>query len=190
MYDKFKNFIHQSETNIEEKHQNILEIHGLVASDGVAGGYAKLAKDEQQSANTWRLIAMGCYALIFIWVMIKGKLGFGIDSLTGINWPTIITTLSVTGVSFVAAQYASRQSRLHRVTEQRMRWFALEVKALDPFIASLTTDQQQKLKEELANRLFGQDRVAEEKPVRGMAPGTVKEIAEAVTDAVQTVGKS
>ena len=60
------------------------------------------------------------------------------------------------GRSFFGAIYASKQSQAHRQSERRTRSFALEVKAIDPFIKSLGIDDQKELKKELSQRLFGQ----------------------------------
>ncbi|WP_057463140.1 hypothetical protein [Pseudovibrio sp. POLY-S9] len=183
--EKFANALNAFETNIEttekdisSKHQSILDIHGLVASDGVAGHYQSGAELERKQASTWRWITMACYLATLAWVVFKGKLGFGLSQSGSIDWPTIITTLSVTGVAFVAAQFASRQSRLHRLNEQRMSWFFLEMKALDPFISSLPIETQQELKKQLSERIFGQDRVIDEKPSSGVKDTTVEKALE------------
>ncbi len=47
-----------------------------------------------------------------------------------------------------------------------MRWFSFEIAAIDPFISTLEPEQQQKLKEQLAEKLFGQDRVIEDRPTK------------------------
>ena len=128
---------------------------------------------------------MGCYALILGWVIFKGQLGFGVATGDEIDWAMIITTISVTAVAFVAAQFASRQSRLHRVNEQRLRWFALEVKAIDPFISSLPPQMQQALKMQLSQRLFAQDRAVDEQPMVGLDSTAIENLAKPVTEAVK-----
>jgi len=128
---------------------------------------------------------MLCYGLILVWVVFKGWLGFGVAATGTLDWPVIVTTVSVTAVAFVAAQFASRQSRLHRINEQRMRWFALEVKAIDPFISSLPIEMQQELKRQLSERLFGQDRVADDSLGRGLASSSGQKILEKAVSAIQ-----
>lgn len=168
--DNFKESLKKFDENIEnktqdvnKKHKSILDIHGLVATDGVAGGYKKNADDEKESADNWRKISLALYLMIFAWIILKQFLGYEFYSNNEFQWPIIVMALSVTGISFVAAQFASRQSRIHRINEQRMRWFSLEVKAIDPFISSLPLEHQHVLKRQLSEKLFGQDRVADEK---------------------------
>lgn len=189
-YDSFVSNANAKTEDIEKKHQSILDIHELVATDGVAGGYKKNADDEQKAANTWRIVSMCCYGLVLLWVVFKGSLGFVVANGGTLDWPVIVTTISVTAVAFVAAQFASRQSRLHRINEQRMRWFSLEVKAIDPFISSLPIEMQQELKRQLSERLFGQDRVVGEKSGKGLNANSMKDLAESLIEAIKTVGKS
>ncbi|NOX39118.1 MAG: hypothetical protein GXP05_00970 [Alphaproteobacteria bacterium] len=173
-FDSFGTDVNSKTGDIEEKHKKILEIYELVAADGVAGGYKKGADDAKSAAFNWSVVSMAC--VILGWVMFKGRLGFGIANGGGLDWPVMVTTVSITAVIFVAAQFASGQSRLHRVNEQRMRWFSLEVKAIDPFISSLPVEMQQELKKQLSERLFGQDRVADDNLKSGIDILTVEKM--------------
>lgn len=170
-------------------HASIKKFHGLATNDSVAGGYKKGADDERRAALLWSLVSMGCYGLILLWVLFKGKLGFGVADVEGIDWPLIVTTVSVTGVAFVAAQFAGRQSRVRRMNEQRMRWFSFEIAAIDPFISSLPVPEQQKLKQQLSEKLFGQDRVIDDKPskVRGLDPESIKSVTNPITEAIKAL---
>lgn len=73
----------------------------------------------------------------------------------GFSWQLLLLTASISGVLLWGAAYSAQQSTKHRNNEKRARWFALEVKAFDPFISSLNSDQQNELKKQLAERIFG-----------------------------------
>jgi len=63
----FKEYISEAEElrgDMRSKHQAILEIHELVGTDGVAGGYQKGANDELSAANLWRWISIASLRLI------------------------------------------------------------------------------------------------------------------------------
>ncbi|MEP3917579.1 hypothetical protein [Ascidiaceihabitans sp.] len=186
-FSTFEGDVANKSNSIGEMHASIKKLHGLATNDSVAGGYKKGADDERHSAFVWSLVSMGCYSLILLWVLFKGKLGFGVADIDGLDWPLIVTTVSVTAVAFVAAQFAGRQSRVSRMNEQRMRWFSFEIAAIDPFISSLPPEAQQKLKQELSEKLFGQDRVIEDKPskVRGLDPETIKSVTAPITEAIK-----
>lgn len=219
VFDTYNADVESKSEVIETKHEEILNLHGLVTTDGVAGGYKKGADGEWWAATIWSGISMLCYSIILIWVLFKGKLGFGIASLgsqaptdqaatefegagssvaetiltiatSGTDWPLVVTTLSVTAVAFVAAQYAGRQSRVHRTNEQRLRWFSFEIAAIDPFISTLAPAQQQELKRQLTEKLFGQDRVVEEHPSKSteVDAGALKNMMEQITQALKSIG--
>ncbi|TDB04423.1 hypothetical protein [Halomonas marinisediminis] len=77
-------------------------------------------------------------------------------------WHIMLIAFSISGVLLWGAAYSAQQSTKHRNNEKRARWFALEVKAFDPFISSLEPQQQQELKRQLAERIFGQNSTADE----------------------------
>lgn len=174
---------------MKAKHAAILEIHGLVGTDGVAGGYQKTATDEHKAANTWRIVAMVSLGLAAAWLALKFYLGFGNASDGALNWAELVTAGSLTLVLLATAGYASRQSKTHRDLEQQMRWFSLEVKAIDPFLSSLEDADQKELKKQLSERLFGKDRTANQARKSGVDIGAYKELSESILSPVQEIMK-
>ncbi|MEZ5784821.1 MAG: hypothetical protein R3D70_25270, partial [Rhizobiaceae bacterium] len=187
--ERFRDEVAARLADVRDKHAAILEIHGLVGTDGVAGGYQRGATEEHDSANLWRIIAMGSFALAALWMLAKYCWGFDVTPSGGVNWPEVVTAASLTLVLLGAGGYAARQSGLHRVTEQQMRWFALEVKAIDPFLSSLPAPQRDPLKMELSQKLFGQNRVAPGKSEDKVDLAAIKTITETITNLAKAVGK-
>ncbi len=71
-------------------------------------------------------------------------------------WYALFATFSLSGVLLWGSAYAAQQSTKHRNNEKRTRWFALEVKAIDPFLSSLEPKERNDLKKQLCERIFGQ----------------------------------
>lgn len=144
-------------TDAEQKHKSILELYQLTAADSVGAGYTKNADNERDQADFWRWATVAFVALTAIWTGASYFLGplSGDDSGT-VLLGKVIKAFSVTGVLLFGAVYSAKQSNAHRANERRHRRFALEVKAIDPFIASLDEGDQKALKRELSERLFGQ----------------------------------
>jgi hypothetical protein len=188
-FDTYTQDVEARLDDIKAKHAAILEIHGLVGTDGVAGGYQKTATDEHKAANTWRIVAMGSLGLAAIWLAFKFYLGFGSASAGGLNWAELVTAGSLTLVLLAAAGYASRQSKNHRDLEQQMRWFSLEVKAIDPFLSSLEETDQKELKKQLSERLFGKDRTVNQARTSGVDVGAYKELSESLLSPIQEILK-
>lgn len=184
--------IADSSNDITEKHNSIKDIYELVAEDGIAGGYKKNADDEKSAANLWRGITMGCYALIILWVLFKNTLGFETFINNQVQWPVLIITISITAIAFIAAQFSSKQSRIHLINEQKMRWFALEVKAIDPFISSLPENEKNDLKKQLSEKLFCQHRtedVSNETESHSKSLDALSSVVHNLTDTIKTITK-
>ncbi|MBE0403081.1 hypothetical protein [Halomonas citrativorans] len=176
--------ISDSEKDISERHQSIKDIHELVAEDGIAGGYKKNADEEKRAANLWRWITMGCYSLIILWVFFKNKLGFETYIENVVQWPVMVITISITAIALIAARFSSKQSTIHLINEQKMRWFALEVKAIDPFISSLPEPEKNELKKQLTEKLFCQQKGEEEN--KSNEPDNIKSL-EALSSTVKSL---
>lgn len=170
--------------DVRQKHEAILEIHKLVGRDSVAGGYQTSAGEERTEANRWRWISLACLAAAVNWLGIKYWTGFAQATNGGFNWPETITASSLTAVFLVAAGYTSRQSKLHRDNEKLLRSYALETKALDPFIASLPEKDQQAIKAELVRRMFGQQNAASPSTRGKGDDASVKTLVDRLPDAL------
>lgn len=183
----FQDYAIETMDDMKSKHESVLDIHKLVGRDSVAGGYQKNAGEEQTAANLWHRISMGALIAAITWLAVKYLMGF--EALDGgtLNWPEIITASSLTAILLATAGYASSQSKMHRDNEKRMRSFALETKALDSFMASLTEDQQQKIKVELIRRMFGQQHNDGSGKAIKVDDATIKTMVEKVVDGVKGV---
>jgi hypothetical protein len=157
-YGEFIENISKYQTTATEKHQSILELYELVAGDSVGAGYLKNANDEKDQANFWRYTSVVFIVATALWTgfsYLHGtpmSLGQGSELL----WAQVLKAFSVTAVLLFGAAYSAKQSTIHRQNEKRTRWFALEIKAIDPFISSLDDVERKRLKHLLAERLFGQ----------------------------------
>jgi hypothetical protein len=172
---------------MHEKQETIRNLHDLVTDETVTGGYHKGATDEGKAANFWRFTSIGCLMITAVWLGIKIKFGFAPLEDGGVNWPDVITASSLTAIFLYTAGYTSRQSKMHRDHETLLRSYALETQALDPFIASLASKEQQAIKAELVRRMFGQQNANGTTEPTKLDDGTVKTLVDKVSDTVSDV---
>lgn len=159
----------------EQKHNRIQELYELASGDSISGGYAKTAKEESDQANLWRKISIGFIVVTVIWLLsafwLYSSGGFhtvvsqiasptevaseniGIN-LASLDWSRYLLTFSITGVLLFGAGYAGQQSTRHRDEARRTQRFALQVKALDPYISSLPEEEQIHIKKSLTEKFF------------------------------------
>ena len=188
---KFTVAVGRAKVDIQEKQDTIRKLHDLVTDETVAGGYHKGAKDEKIEANRWRNRSLFCLGIAVIWLGFKYVTGFVTTNDVSINWPEVLTVSSLTAILLYAAGYTSRQSTMHRNNEKSLRSYALETQALDPFIASLKTAEQQAIKAELVRRMFGQQNAQSSIKSLPLSDETMKtfgdQISEIVKDALKKV---
>ena len=176
--DKISSFIQ----NAENKHAAILELYELVAGDSVASGYLQSAENDKKQANFWRWAAILFIVSTAVWTGYSYITDTGIGAGGEILWGKILKAFSVTGVLLFGAAYSAKQSNFHRQNETQARWFALEVKAIDPFISSLSEEDQKALKNKLSDRLFAQQHKTVEKDGSIMDEHAFGTIVKGITD--------
>lgn len=170
--------------DVDEKHQSVLEIHKLVGRDSVAGGYQTSAGHEKAAADRWRNISMVALLTTIFWLCFKYWIGFEQSTSGEINWPDVLTAASLTAILLLTAGYTSKQSKMHRENEKQMRSFALETKALDPFMASLGPNEQSEIKAELIRRMFGQQHARQSEKSKRTDDDTIKTFVEKLSDSL------
>lgn len=137
---------------IDRYRQQAAEVVGAVATAGLAGGFKQYADDQQRSADRWRIASIsgaGLASVIAVGVFLIGR-----DQPFSWNY-TIGKVLGLALVAAIAA-YAGRESSSHRQREVAARRLQLELTAIDPYLASLDATRRDSVKEQIAQRIFGQ----------------------------------
>lgn len=133
------------------KNQQIDEMLGTSARRVIAGDYEKSAEHERKTSDYLRYGSLSCMALIFI------LLGFTLWETTKSDpaWAVVLFRGTLTFLLSVPAAYLARESTKHRQQQYQHQQMALDLKAMPPFLASLSTEDQNKFKLEMAARIFG-----------------------------------
>ncbi|MBU2864403.1 hypothetical protein KO489_11165 [Reinekea forsetii] len=180
--DKFETDIENSKQKIldelaglressKNKHQDILELYQLASGDSIAGGYAQSANNEEKAANFWRWFSIVFIGITFIWLVIAfsqydntvqpiTETDGSISSISqqsqtvSFNWQRYLVGASITGVLLFGAGFTARQSSKHREEAIRTRRFALQIKALDPYINSMDENAKNETRKALLDRFF------------------------------------
>jgi len=79
-----------------------------------------------------------------------------VKAIEDVPWYKLFITFSLSGVLLWGSAYAAQQSTKHRKNEKQAMWFALEVRAIDPFISTLEPADRNELKKQFSQKLFGQ----------------------------------
>jgi hypothetical protein len=135
---------------LEEKRDQVDDLVGLLGGKAVAGSYETNALEEQRTANNLR------WGSIAFMVLILGVVGYSFIEATtaGFNLQNSVLRLVYSLLLSVPAAYLARESSKHRQQQYMHLQTALDLKAITPYIASLPPDIQNKLKEEMASKIF------------------------------------
>jgi hypothetical protein len=138
---------------VSEKREEVETLVGVIGSLGVTSGYQKTANRAERSMWAWQIATV--LAMVFL-------IGFAyhafIPTLVGeFHWSSFAGRVFLTITVGVLAAYAGTQADRFYHMEKQNRRLALELAAIDPFIALLPQDEQQKFKLEIGRRTFAQD---------------------------------
>ncbi len=130
------------------------QINGLLgqnASKILLIDYANTAAAEGKSADLLRRWSLVCMALtgVVLCLALYESLNSGLD------WKQAIFKVFTAIALSVPAAYLARESAKHRSQEHINRRISLDLRAITPYIATLPSEEQNKIKSEVASRIFG-----------------------------------
>lgn len=140
-----------AEGRSNEVDSQINALLGQNASKILLIDYANTAETEGKSANLlrkWSLVCMlitGAVLCVALYESLSSEL----------DWKQAILKVFTAVALSVPAAYLARESAKHRSQEHMNRRISLDLTALTPFIATLPFEEQNKIKSEVASKIFG-----------------------------------
>jgi len=133
----------------EKKAKNVM---GTIGTTGLTAGFKQVADQERKAANVWRLVAVAG---------ILGVIGVAVWTIastqgSGPDWYGFARKVFLTAAVGWLAGYSIKEAAGHRGRERRNRRLELELASLDPYLANLEAETQQKIKDDLVRRWFAQ----------------------------------
>jgi hypothetical protein len=136
---------------IERARQNEAQANELLAQLGAKGTssqYLSTAGDEKTIADKWRYATL---ALAIATSVLSVAL---LHDVSGRTVGSVIARASVLLPPVLITLYAGRQSAEHRTQERHARTLGLQLASLSLFLADLSGDGKQAIKQGVADRLF------------------------------------
>jgi hypothetical protein len=149
-FNKITSLYEDALNELQSKKEQIDEILGHVSGRAIAGDFETSATEEKQMANWLRYASLGCMATI---VIVVGY-SFWETTTTDFQWQNSIFRIVLAVMLSVPAAYLARESAKHREQQYNHLQTSLDLKAITPYISSLPTDEQHKIKVEVASRMF------------------------------------
>lgn len=110
-----------------------------------------MANAERDAFVRWRIGTVGSMAVLALFAMITFYAAVSAEFQPGVFANRIFVTVTLA----ILAGYTAFQADRHRRAEIENRRMELELASFDPFLASLTDQERNELKKQVADRLFG-----------------------------------
>ncbi len=150
----------------EETTNELQEMLGIATTGVINNDHDEIAKSEMKASVRWRWKTMALLFVACAWLFYAYSHPPEFPKEVGEAykiWVPLIKTFSLTAILLFAASFTTRQASSHLENARHLRGVALNVKALDPYLASLHPDQQKELKKDLTQKLFGQSYIPQHK---------------------------
>jgi hypothetical protein len=133
------------------KQKEINDLVGLLAGETISGSYAKSASVEKKSADAMR---NGSVALMLTIVLI---IGYSLleTARPHFEWETALARLLFSLTLSIPAAYLARESSKHRTQQYTYLRVSLDLQAMPPYLAPLPSEEQNRLRGGIADRIFG-----------------------------------
>lgn len=141
----------ETEKDLDLKKTAIDNQLGTLTSATMAKDYAEFADIEKGIANEyrkyslWAMFGVAIVVAFTLWQTAKGEFTI----------PEAVLRLSFILIISAPAVYLTRESAKHRAQENAHRQTNLDLRAITPYIASLSPTEQSQIKTQIALRLFG-----------------------------------
>lgn len=139
-----------SEVELIEKKESVNLLLGKISEGVIAHSYDESANEEKEAANWLRIGSLACMALIAIVV----SFSLYETTLDTFNWKNSSFRLVFTLLLSAPAAYMAKESAKHRMQQYTHLQTSLDLKAIGPYLASFPIDEQNKIKSDIAKRLF------------------------------------
>lgn len=132
----------------EAKSKKVLEAVGV---NSTATDFGTYANEQRAAANRWRQGAAVVFVLAGVWFIASSFPWFANDAEI---WESAIARIGVTAAVAGVGLYAARESSQHRRQERRSKQVQLVLTALEPFIANLDVEEQDRIRVQSAEAIF------------------------------------
>jgi len=179
---------------VKSRHEEVQKLAGVIGNLGVTSGYLKTANSARNSMWLWQSVTI----VAFVTLILFARYAF-LPSMQGdFRWGAFAARVFLTITIGVVAAYAVSQADRFFKEEKTNRKLALELAAVDPFIALLPQDEQFKFKLEMARRTFVQQGESSGVASSDKSPATTldvifskdgQQVLQTVAEMVKTIAK-
>lgn len=148
--DKIDKLYSAGVDELETKKKEVNKLLSIISGNTIAGNFEQSAAEEKKTANWLRYASIACMSVI---VLIIG-FSFYETTTSNFKWENAIFRIVLTFLLSVPSAYLARESAKHRQQQYNHLQTSLDLKAINPYLASLPSAEQHKIKTDIAGRIF------------------------------------
>jgi hypothetical protein len=148
--EKAKELYESALKELTAKREEVNKLLGVISGSAISGSFEQSANDEKGMADWLRYASLVCMALI---VIVIGY-SFWETTTDDFKWENSVFRIVLAFLLSVPSAYLARESAKHREQQYNHLQTSLDLKSIDPYVASLPIEQQHKIKADVAGRIF------------------------------------
>jgi DNA repair exonuclease SbcCD ATPase subunit len=166
---------------LEDHKKSVESLVGIISTNSISGHFKEVADKKEKLTTLWQRLTVTGFAV---------TIGFGVYAFIfskDLDWPSLVARLIVTTALGSFTAYAARQVTKNEAREKYNRQMEVELKTLNPYIATFSVDDQIKLKEQLFPLIFGKAEVNSPAQDTSTNPTTNQLNAQDLTNAIEVL---
>ncbi len=136
---------------LTERKVEVEKLVGVIGNLGVTSGYLNTANEAKTTLRVWQGITVAAMIGLIIIAIVAFLPALG----NTFSWGSFAGRVFISLTFGVLAAYAASQADKYQKVERQNRRLALELEAIGPFIAPLTTEKQEEFRMTIGERSFG-----------------------------------
>lgn len=155
-----EDFIEATKTKLSDydeilsKHQKEVEgVLGLISTNSISAHHKEVANKAENSKKIWQTVTV----VAFTMTVLFSVFALFFNKITDLSWPNLVAKILVIGSLGSLTAYTARQAKVNQELEFKNRQLEVELKTLNPYIASFDNEEQENLKKALFPKIFGRE---------------------------------
>ncbi|MCY7433231.1 hypothetical protein MCZ49_16040 [Bacillus safensis] len=158
--DEQDHFIEATKTKLSDydeilsEHQiAVEEVLGLISTNSISAHHKEVANKAEKSKKIWQTVTVVAFATTVLFSVFA----LFFNKITDLSWPNLVAKILVIGSLGSLTAYTARQAKVNQELEFKNRQLEVELKTLNPYIASFDNEEQENLKKALFPKIFGRE---------------------------------
>ncbi|KYD02024.1 hypothetical protein [Bacillus atrophaeus] len=142
---------------LNEHKQAVEELVGIISTNSIAGHHKEVADKAGESAKNWQRLTV----ISFIATIGFSIIALFFQEITTLSWPNLVAKFFVIGSLGSLTAYTAKQAKINQELEFNNRTLEVELKTLNPYIATFENKDQEAFKKDLFPKIFGRSEKVE-----------------------------